>query len=174
MSQLYQAYNHIHRFIEESYRSMIQGPLFNETIFNSSRFMVNNLGKLQPDGINKVYIYYTLATLGFKFETYKTARVGYEKLTTLRIPDQWAEEIEIDHLKIRSKPFSDKEGFNMVCNRCMGSNPLINPNGDKCISCGNPIVRNFCSFDTLPLVEFKPDPSLAPDKVKKLLRMDPV
>ena len=119
--------------------------------------------------MNKVFVYYTLASLGYKFETYKTARVGYEKLSTLKIPDAWSEEIEIEHLKIRSKPEFDKEGFAMICNRCMNTNP----NGDHCVTCGDPVQRNFGSFDTLPLVEFKPDSKLAPLKVRQLLRQDP-
>jgi len=34
-------------------------------------------------------------------------------------------------------------------------------------------VRNFGSFDSLPLVEFIPDPSIPPVRVKELLKMDP-
>lgn len=34
-------------------------------------------------------------------------------------------------------------------------------------------MRNFASFDSLPLVEFIPDPSIPPVRVKELLRMDP-
>ena len=59
---------------------MIQGPLFNEAIFNASRFLINNLGKRQPLGISKVYVYYALSILGFRFEAYKTARIGYEHM----------------------------------------------------------------------------------------------
>ena len=67
--------------------------------------MVNNLGTRQPNGINKVYIYQTLATLGYKFEAYKTARLGYDMLATMKVPDNLMEEIEVEALKIRSKPF---------------------------------------------------------------------
>lgn len=59
---------------------MIQGPLFNDAIFNASRFLISNLGKRQPLGISKVYIYYALSILGFRFEAYKTAREGYNKM----------------------------------------------------------------------------------------------
>jgi hypothetical protein len=80
LSEIYQAYHLIHQFIDESYQAVIQGPLFNEAIFQAARFLANNLGKRQPLGISKVYIYYTLSVLGFRFEMFKTARVGYEKL----------------------------------------------------------------------------------------------
>jgi len=85
-----------------------------------------------------VYVFYTLATLGYKFEAYKTARFGYEQLSNLRVPDQWAVTVDIEHLKIRSKPFSDKEGFATSCNRCMNENPLTNLSGDHCVTCGMP------------------------------------
>jgi len=61
----------------------------------------------------------------------------------------------------------------MTCNRCISLNPLTNNKGDLCTTCGNPTVRNFTSFDSLPLVEFTPDPSVPPVRVKELLRMDP-
>jgi hypothetical protein len=43
--------------------------------------------------------------LGYKFEAFKTARIGYEMLSTLKMSEQWIEEIEIEALKIKSKPF---------------------------------------------------------------------
>ena len=57
--------------------------------------MVNKLGRRQPPGINIVYIFYTLATLSFKFEAYKTAREGFEKLQSLKIPQKWVGQIEV-------------------------------------------------------------------------------
>jgi len=45
--------------------------------------------------------------------------------------------------------------------------------GDFNLPIGNPSILNFGSFDALPLVEFIPDPSIAPNRVKELLRMDP-
>ncbi len=80
LAEIYQAYQQIHKFIEESYQAVIQGPVFNESIFNAARFLVNNMGKRQPLGIQRVYIYYALSYLGFKFEAYKTACFGYERL----------------------------------------------------------------------------------------------
>jgi len=163
----------VNRYMEESYRSVIQGPLYYETVFNAARFLVNNLGTRQPVGINKVYIYQTLATLGYKFEAYKTARLGYDMLATMKVPDNLLEEIEVEALKIRSKPFSDKEGSAFSCNRCMNIQPLVNQGGDFCVNCGAPIVRNFGSFDTLPLVEFVPDGNIPVNRVLELLKMDP-
>ena len=173
LAEIYQAYQQIHKFIEESYQAVIQGPVFNESIFNAARFLVNNLGKRQPLGILRVYIYYALSYLGFKFEAYKTARFGYERLQQLKIPSAWQDDVDLATLKVRAKPFSDKEGFAVICNLCMNTNTLINQGGDICTSCGHPFVRNFIGFDTLPLVEFVPRADMPLKKVIEFLKMDP-
>lgn len=45
LAEIYQAYNLVSRYLEENYRAMIQGELYNESVFNAARFLVNNLGK---------------------------------------------------------------------------------------------------------------------------------
>ena len=77
----------------------------------------------------------------------------------MKIPRKWVGQIEVQHLKLRSKPFQDKEGLATT--------------GDGFPYGGNPTVLNFGSFDPLPLVEFVPDPSIPPVRVRELLRMDP-
>ena len=153
--------------------TILGDELMQEAIFNGARFLVNNLQGRTPNGINIVSVFYTLSTLGYKQEAFKTAREGYEKLLSLKVPASLADKIDYEHLKIRSKPYNDKEGLSWTCNRCITPNPLINPKGDFCICCGCPAVRNFGSFDCLPLVEFIPDPNLAPVRVKELLKQDP-
>lgn len=172
-SEIYHAYDHVHRLIEDPYHSMVHGALINETIFNASRFLVNSISNLNLPGVNKVYIYYALSLLGAKFEAYRTARYGYEKLQTLKISPEWQEEIDLAALKIRCKPFSDKEGYQPVCNRCMNINALINQSGDHCTACGHPFVRNYVGFDTLPLVEFVPDRRIPAKQVLELLKEEP-
>ena len=120
-----------------------------------------------------MYIYYALSVLGFRFEAYKTARAGYEKMQHLKVPDAWTEEIDLANLKCRSKPFSDKESQQVICNRCMTSNELINANGDFCTGCGQQFNRNLVGFDTLPLVEFIPQGNIPFKRVMDCLRMDP-
>ena len=67
--------------------------------------------KKVPLGINLVFVYYTIAKLGFYLEAYKSARIGFEKLKTLKVPNNWIDEIEVDALKIKCKPNSDREGI---------------------------------------------------------------
>jgi hypothetical protein len=42
-SEVYQAYHLVNKYLEESYGSLIQGALLNESTFNAARFLVNNL-----------------------------------------------------------------------------------------------------------------------------------
>jgi hypothetical protein len=64
-AEIYQAYHLINRYIDESSRDIIQAPLFVESAFNAARFLANNSKGKIPNGINLVYVYYTLAKLGF-------------------------------------------------------------------------------------------------------------
>ena len=77
--------------------------------------------------------------------------------------------VDLEALKIRTKPFSDKDGYQPICNRCMNANSLINSNGDFCTVCGHPFIRNLIGFDTLPLVEFAPDVNIAQNEIMALL-----
>lgn len=120
-----------------------------------------------------MYIYYALSVLGGKFEAYRTARFAYEKLQNLKIPPEWQEEIDLAALKIRTKPFSDKEKYEIICNRCINIHSLINLLGDLCSACGHPFIRNFIGFDTLPLVEFVPEARIPFENVIELLKEEP-
>lgn len=145
----------------------MQTPLFCEAAFNASRFLANNLKSKVPSGVNLVHVYFTLAKLGYQFEAYKTARFGFEKLATLKLPEGLAEEIEVDALKIRCKPNNDREGFSM------NVSPLASIAGDAALNVGLPPVYNFASFDSLPLVEFVPNKQINPKRVLELLKQDP-
>lgn len=173
LAQIYQAYNLVHKFIEVSYEAVINGPMYNEAIFNASRFLVCAIQSRQPMGISKVYIFYALSFLGTRFEAFKTARFAYEKLQGLKIPPAWQDDVDLASLKVKAKPYSDKEGFNIVCNRCMHVNSLINLKGDYCSNCAHAFCRNYVGFDTLPLVEFVPRNGIPFKKVIDLLKLDP-
>eukprot|EP00357_Protocruzia_adherens_P030527 CAMPEP_0114984012 /NCGR_PEP_ID=MMETSP0216-20121206/7032_1 /TAXON_ID=223996 /ORGANISM="Protocruzia adherens, Strain Boccale" /LENGTH=1227 /DNA_ID=CAMNT_0002346085 /DNA_START=54 /DNA_END=3737 /DNA_ORIENTATION=- len=173
MADIYYAYHTIHKYIEEPFQTVMFGTVYNTSIFNASRFLLNKLGKKSPVGISKVYIYYALGKLGAELGAFKTARFAYERLQTLRIPSQWQEEVDLAYLSLRCKPFSDKESLMPICNRCMGQNPLLNMNsGDRCVSCGHPFIRSFISFDTLSLVEFVPEDGISDEEAMKLIKHD--
>ncbi len=75
-------------------------------------FLSNNLDvKKVPFGVSIVFVYYTIAKLGFYLGAYKSARMGFEKMKTLKVPSNWIDEVEVDALKIKCKPNSDREGL---------------------------------------------------------------
>lgn len=167
-AEIYQAYNLVHKYIDESGRDVNHTPMFSEAAYNAARFLANTLKTKVPTGVNLVHVYFTLSKLGYQFEAYKAARYGFEKLQTLKVPDMWAEEIEVDALKIRCKPNADRENFGLHVS------PLSAIAGDNAANVGVPPVYNFGSFDSLPLVEFVPQKGIAPKRVMELLRTDPL
>jgi len=69
----------------------------------------------------------------------------------------------------RSKPFRDNEELSNVCPRCMSSNSIINQTGNSCSACNYPFIKSSISFENLPLVEFRVDPSLSKDQVLSMI-----
>jgi intraflagellar transport protein 122 len=57
-----------------------------------------------------------------------------------------------------------------LCFRCLNTNPLINPKGDKCTTCSNPFIRSPISFEILPLIEFKPVKGITDDQVIEMIK----
>jgi len=43
MSEVYQAFHLVNKYLEETYGTMITSSLLNESTFNAARFLVNNL-----------------------------------------------------------------------------------------------------------------------------------
>jgi len=166
-AEIYQAYHIVNKYIDDSSRDIVLQSFFIEQAFNAARFLANNLKSTAPEGINTVYVYYTLSKLGYQLEAFKTARFSFEKLQSLKIPDHWAEEIEVDALKIRCKPNSDSEGHSM------NVSPIATIAGEAALNVGLPPVYNFGSFDSLPLVEFLPSKQVHPKRVLELLKSYP-
>lgn len=87
-------------------------------------------------------------------QAYKLARQCYDLLQTLKVPDAQREAIDLATLLVRAKPFTDRADLLPVCYRCSTKNNLLSP-GDRCSNCQHEFVRAACSFEVLPLVEFK-------------------
>lgn len=86
-AEIYQAYNLVNKYIDESSREVVHTPMFSESAYHAARFLANTLKPKTPTGVNLVYVYFTLSKLGYQFEAYKAARFGFEKLSTLKVPD---------------------------------------------------------------------------------------
>lgn len=169
LADLYYAYSVIHNYIEEPFHSISDGYYLK--VFNAARFILGNIGARSPVGISKIYIYYALAKVSKELEGFRTARDAYEKLSYLKIPADWVDEIELGSLQVKSKPFSDRDMLNPICNRCGISNPIIVP-GERCTGCFHPFLRSFVSFETLPLVEFKLEKGITHKKFIEILNSD--
>ena len=65
------------------------------------------------------YVYYALGKVSKNLESYKTARLCYDKLSQFKVPPEWSEEIDLSNLLVRSKTFSDNDLMMPICNRCM-------------------------------------------------------
>lgn len=126
-----------------------------------------------PLGISRVYILYALAKQAQSLGACRLARTAYDKLQVLRVPPSWHHQIDLAHLAIRSKPYSDQDDLLPVCNWCMTTNPLLRSNLDSCTNCGHPFIRTFLGFDILPLVEFQPETDIALQEAQDLIEQEP-
>ncbi len=88
-AEIFMAYQNVHQLIENPYHNLVHGALTNDTIFNAAWFLSNTFKTVYTEGINKVYVYYALSFMAAKFEAFKTARYGYDKLQSLKIPVEW-------------------------------------------------------------------------------------
>ncbi len=172
LAQIYYAYDLVNKYLEEPVQDVIGGALYYNCVFNAACYLLNIMGKMNPPNVSRVYLYYTVGKLGSQQEAYLTARTAFEALETMKIPVEWQTAIDLESLKIKAKPFTDKEGISPVCNRCMNANRLVTHNDDRCTFCGHPFVRSFISFDTMPLVEFQPHGKISHSKAMTLIKTD--
>ncbi|CAD8208598.1 unnamed protein product [Paramecium pentaurelia] len=174
LADVYYAYQKIHSFICEPFQPL-SGESYFQQIMNSSRFIISKW-KSVYQGIKMSYVYYALAKCAAQLACFKTTRICYEKLNQFKIHAEWSEEIDLQSLLVRSKPYTDDESKLPLCMRCSTYNVIINVNEQLslCNACLHPLFCSFISFSTLPLVEFKVDNSLSRDDVERLLNSEKV
>jgi len=172
LAHIYYAYDLVNKYLEEPFQDVIGGIPFSSCAFNAACYILNIIGKETPVNISRIYLYYTVGKLGGQQEAYWTARNAFEVLKTSKIPTEWQSVIDLEALKIKAKPLTDKEGINPTCNRCMNGNHFVTGNDDACTFCGHPFLRSFISFETVPLVEFQLHPNLTHTKAMELIKAD--
>eukprot|EP00947_MAST-08B_sp_MAST-8B-sp1_P003615 g3615.t1 len=181
LADVYYAYDMIHQANVEPFTSLQP-----DVLFNVARFLLNTIGLETPFKVSRVQIMFSLAKQAKTLEAFKLARIAYDKLQQLTVAREWTDQIDFDLLTLQCKPYADKEDLLPICNRCCTTNPLLNPAAtgldrsfgasgrtDACVNCGHPFVRSFCSFDTLPLVEFAPAEGISDEEAVKLIHMEP-
>jgi intraflagellar transport protein 122 len=187
ISELLYAYSRIHRYIEDPYTT-----LGAETILQTASYVVNALNYLQndpialemetkpaalggvvPSRVSRAAALFAVAKQATNLQSYKLARLAYEKLRGLRIPSKWQDEVDMASLMVRANPFSDRDELLPVCYRCSHSNPVFDDHGDICVNCSHELVRSFVSFEVLPLVSFEVDDDISEEEARKLIKKSP-
>ena len=168
LSELYYAYHAIHRYTEEPFTSLTP-----DALFHSAQFILHHVTPDCPPGISRSYTLYALAKQSKTLGAYKLCRSVYGQLLSLRTNPAWRDEIEQEALKVRVKPFNDRDELLSVCYRCSTSNPCLNTtSGERCMNCQHTFVRSFCSFEVLPLVRFTLAPGLTEQAAMAALQLD--
>lgn len=90
------------------------------------------------------------------------------------MPARLAEEVDQEHLLIKSKPFSDAQSLFSLCHRCLNANQVlqassVHPWHYSCLTCQHPFVLSALSFQNLALVEFTVDPTLSHQQVLQMI-----
>jgi intraflagellar transport protein 122 len=174
LADIFNAFDIVYKYIEEPFSSDLL-TIDNYGLFNTCKYLVNEVtnmktSKDQIKNITPSYVFYALAFLSKQFEAYKTARFSFEKLNTLKFPQNWQSKIDFEIMSIRSKPYMDKDTNMPVCFRCLNTNPLINIKGDKCTTCSAGFIRSPISQEILPLIEFKPAEGIQDDQAIEIIK----
>lgn len=164
-AEVYYAYDIIHRHVHAPFRTVPSTDLFNV----SRVLLMRIMNRPAPKGVSRVNVLYILAKLAVEMEAYKLARFTYTKLQSMVLPAAWKTEVELQSLLLRGRPFTDKEGLLPTCYRCNAINPLLNPQGDFCTTCGSAILRSYLTFEPLPLVEFELDPEVIDEEASRAI-----
>ena len=186
LAGVYFAYALVHQFTEDPFTH-----LSGDVVFSACCYLMNtltcksfrnrstalHLSGLDPPGVSRVHVLYALARTCILETTqaYKLARWAIQQLQHQAVPSLWQNQIDRTFVTIQSKPFSDREGLAITCNRCLHTNPLINNigTGDKCVNCSQPFYRCYGTFDVLPFVAFAPADGISLHQAVKLLSQTP-
>ncbi|KAJ3115409.1 hypothetical protein HK098_006954, partial [Nowakowskiella sp. JEL0407] len=174
-AEIYYAYHHIQRYLDQPFTTHLP-----ESLWNMARFVLSSLTNLESTTRTRKN---TNIKLSRVLGAYKFARHAYEKIQKLVIPSnassiftstssEWPDLIEIGALTIRSKPFSDKDDLAVPCYACSFLNPVLNTT-DTCVNCKEPFVYSFFSFNNLPVVRFYVDAGISDEEAVKLIETDP-
>ncbi|KAF5296550.1 hypothetical protein FQA39_LY12468 [Lamprigera yunnana] len=163
LSEVYYAYNVIHRYLEDPFTSYMP-----ESLFNIARFLMAQIAKQKPKGVLQFSIYYTLAKQARTLGANKLAKQLFDKIQTLVIPMKFEEQVEVSTIASKARSFSDPEELLPMCYRCSTYNSLA-ASSNKCVNCGHNFVYSYVSFEILPLVEFEIDESISDTEALRLI-----
>ncbi|XP_053684288.1 intraflagellar transport protein 122 homolog [Sabethes cyaneus] len=169
LASIYYAYSTLNSYLKEPFTS--SPPL---TLFNTSRFVVNQInGVTPPKGISLFAIYYTLSKQAKVLGANKLHLQINNKLQSLKVPAGIQEQVDISYITSRSCPggFNDPEEFLPMCYRCSNYSPHIH--GNRCPNCNQEYVFSYVSFEILPLAEFGVETGISDQEAERLLMAPP-
>ncbi|KAI9197284.1 WD40-repeat-containing domain protein [Polychytrium aggregatum] len=169
LADVYYAYYFVQRYIDEPFTSHLP-----ESILCMAKFILHffNKNPVLPRGLSRVYVLYAITKISQSLGTFKFARYAYEKMQALRVPEPWADAIDVGTLIIRAKPFVDNEEHLPSCFQCSSVNPYFNLKGDFCINCMEPMIHSHYSYCNLPLVQFLFDPDISEKEALELIESE--
>jgi intraflagellar transport protein 122 len=165
LSSVYYAYETIHSYLREPFTS--SPPL---TLFNTSRFIANQIGNSSPPkGISMFAVYYTLTKQAKVLGANKLHLQINNKLQSLKAPSGIQEQVDINVMNSRASSggFSDPEELLPMCYKC--SNFSMHTSGNHCANCQQEFIFSFVSFEILPLAEFYPESDISHEEAERLL-----
>ena len=113
---------------EYAYNPFLTHEADDATVFYAARWLwleLDSDDNRNYENVNYVAVLYTLAKKAVELKAYKVARLAHEKLRSLKIPKRWRNMIEIDNLKVFSKPFNDADELLIYCPRCESLNQIF-------------------------------------------------
>ncbi|KAL2917328.1 hypothetical protein HK105_202992 [Polyrhizophydium stewartii] len=168
LAQLYHAYHHIFRFVEDPFTFTLP-----ESLLNMSKFVyLATAHRRAPPGVSRVYTLYTMAKIARNLGGFKLSRFALERLMMMRLPPKWQDAIDLATVTIRGKPHVDSEELQVVCYQCSSVNPPFNPKESACANCGEPFIPSMYSFHNLPLVQFGLEPGISAGEAERLIATD--
>lgn len=169
IASIYYAYAIIHSYIREPFTS--SPPL---TLFNTARFIVNQIGnEPPPKGVSLFALYYTLSKQAKILGSMKLHLMINNKLQNLKTPAGIQEQVDMSIINSRTSlgGFSDPEELLQMCYKC--SNFNMHLSGNKCSNCNQKFIFSYVSFEILPLVEFYTSQDIPSDEAERLLMAPP-
>lgn len=122
LSEIYYAYDTIHRYLEEPFTAYMP-----EALFNISRYLMVEISRTKPPGVSAFAVYFTLAKQARKLGANKLAKQMLDKIIQLRVPEKFEEQLEIATVAIRARPYHDPEELLPMCYRyVVQGGPVLN------------------------------------------------
>lgn len=123
-----------------------------------------------PRGVSQTDSLYTLAKTAVGLGAFRSARAALETLSGRVLPPAWRDAVDRAALTVQAYPADDRLEVQRMCYRCGSLNPVLGARGDACANCGCGFHRSMASFETLPVVEFEPEPPLTVEDALSLMR----